>query len=639
MVKVIKQGVYYQNSKIEKESQAFMTSDKKEKAIKNTLSYSILKAHGDKAITFDSLLSDAGELTYNYEILSGVLSLGLDGFTVPYTIVAGGQDVMSARNEYEAAKKFGGDFVPAGVAGASFYLSESKAKRGEMILTSFGVSAGANGAMCVSGSNYDFLAQFLRMPYALEDKEIVGVFMKGRLRRGVGAVDAGLSFLKAFENIDATDKIFEFCGPGVSNLSMESRIVIDNIVRETGCFATVWETEGAAPKQPAFYDGGVSFDLTRVEPMISVTDDIMHPEDTKIFTVEEFLNFENLPCKPDLLARNGDGNVCLNGGLIDGIIGGTFENVAEFAEILRGAKVKGDYRVCPVSRSVYKALAESGYLALLCEEDVSVGEVAAANDSYDFVTACAVAGRDAVLRLDARTLAVSALEGGKLTSALEYKKEIKRLRKYTVNKDSYASVYRGAGKPDKNMQTLDFTYAFPVQEPLPENLLMKFSCVYGTNKERDWDWSYPEADGEGRYFDGSEQIAKALGIFMPAANTRYSYAAASVYPDNVCDDICDEKMIAVCIAKEAYSDEEIKMLVNDGVVPLLAEKINFKIDELLYIEGIAEAIRRKENRVVAKLVTRRKTRDAVLCFAPLTEEQRKILLAGGFIAYYKKKRK
>ena len=35
MVKIIKQGAYYQNGKLEKESQAFMTSDKKEKAIKS----------------------------------------------------------------------------------------------------------------------------------------------------------------------------------------------------------------------------------------------------------------------------------------------------------------------------------------------------------------------------------------------------------------------------------------------------------------------------------------------------------------------------------------------------------------------------------------------------------------------------
>ena len=72
MVKVIKQGIYYQNGKIEKESQAFMTSDKKEKAIRNTLTYKILKNHGGKAITFDCLLSDISSPDYHCGILSGV---------------------------------------------------------------------------------------------------------------------------------------------------------------------------------------------------------------------------------------------------------------------------------------------------------------------------------------------------------------------------------------------------------------------------------------------------------------------------------------------------------------------------------------------------------------------------------------
>ena len=628
MVKVIKQGVYYQSGKLEKESQAFMTSDKKEKAVANSLSYAILKAHGGKALTFDSLISDVSAPEYNYGILNGVLALGLDSFTVPYTLVAGGADVLSARSAYEAAKKFGGNFVPAGVAGASYYLAESGAKRGELLLTSFNVSAGACGAMCVAGSDYDFLSQFLRMPYPFENKEVVGVFVKGKLRRGVGAVDVGLSFLKALEEIDVTDTIFEFFGTGVSNLSMESRIVIDSIVRETGCFATVWETEGSAPAQPSFYDGGVTIDLTRTEPMISVEDEI--------FTLEEFLSKEELPCDPDLLSRNEKGEIYLNGGLIDGTLGGTFENIVEFAELLRGAKAEGDYRVYPVSRSVYRALAESGYLSLLSEEGVTVGEVASSNDLYDASTACAVAGRYAPLRLDARTLAVSASLGGKLTSALEYK-EIKRLKKYAAITQTYSSVYLGAGKPEKGMKTeCDYRFAFPVQEPLPENLITKFSCVYGAN-DGESDWTYIEADGEGRYFEESEKIKKTLGEFAPAENTLYSYAAASIYPDDICEAICDEKMIAVCIAKEAYSDEEIKALVSEGTIPFLTDKIAFKMDELLYLEGLADAVKRKEERIVVKLVSKRKTRDIVLNFAPLTEEQRKILLAGGFIGYYRKK--
>ena len=632
MVKIIKQGAYYQNGKLEKESQAFMTSDKKEKAIKNTLSYAILKAHGGKegGIMFDSLLSEIAFPEYDFGIVNGVVSLGLDKFTVPYTLVAGNADFAKASDAFATAKKFGGNFVPANVAGGSFYLAESGAKKGDMILTSFEVTAGAVGAMCVSGSDYGFMSQFLRNPYPIENKEIIGVYVRGKLRRGVGAIDAGLSFLKAFEDIDATDKIFEFFGAGVQNLSMESRIVIDSLVRETGCFATVWETEESAPQQPAFYDGGATLDLTRTEPMISVYGEI--------YTLEELMNTE-LPDDIECFTRNSKGELYLNGGLIDGLVGGTFENLAEFAEILRGTQVEGDYRVYPVSRSVYHELAEGGYLSLLSEEGITVGEPTNGDNLFDATAvSCAVAGSYAALRLDTKTLAASATQGGKLTSALDYK-EIKRLRKYTVQKDAYACVYLGEGKPVKDVQiNSDYTYAFPAQEPLPDNLITKFSCIYGAI-DGESDWSYFEADGAGRYFAGSEKIEKTLGEFKPAENTQYSYAAAALDPGEICPVVCEEKMIAVCISKAEYTDEQIKMLVNDGTVPFTAEKIAFKMDELLYLPGLADALKGKEDRIVAKLISKRKTRDVALTFAPLTDVQKKILLAGGFIGFYKKKKK
>lgn len=631
MVKVIKQGVYYMTGKLEKESQAFMTSDKKEKAIKNTLSYGIFRSHGgkEKGAAFDLLLSDVGSPEYNDEILSGVLSLGLDSFPIAYTLVGGSADVLNARAAFDTAKKMGANYLPAGVASASYYLAESGAKKGDMILAPFGVTAGAVGAMCINGSAYDYLAQFLHIPYSLAKAQTVAVFVRGKLRRGVGAVDAGLSFLKAFDGIDVSDKIFEFFGSGVANLSMESRIAIDAIVRETGCLATVWETD-SSPVQPAYYDGGATLDLTRTEPMISVYDEI--------YTLEEFLKTEELPCDPDLLTRNGKGEIYLSGGLIDGSIGGSFENIVEFAEFMRGARAEGDYRVYPVTRSVYSALAENGYLSLLSEEGVLVGMPAEEDYAYDGATACAVAGREAPLRLDARTLAVSASLGGKLTSALEYK-DLKRLKKYTPDKKVYDTLYKGAGKPQKGLKTEnEYLYSFPAQEPLPQNLLMKFSCIYGQN-DGESNWSYPEADGAGRYFSADEKMQKGLGSFTPAENTACSYAVASVYPADIIDEVCDEKMISVCIAKEAYSEEEIAALVNEGTLPLLADKIAFKAEELLYIEGFAEALKRKDERVVAKIVTKRKTRDIVLTFAPLDDEQRKMLLAGGFIGFYRKKGK
>lgn len=126
---------------------------------------------------------------------------------------------------------------------------------------------------------------------------------------------------------------------------------------------------------------------------------------------------------------------------------------------------------------------------------------------------------------------------------------------------------------------------------------------------------------------------------MPAGGTRGSYAVASVCPEDICEEISEEKMVAVCIAKEPYSAEETEALVNDGTVPLLTDKIAYKTDDLLYLEGVAGAIKQKEERIVAKIISKRKIRDVVLNFAPLNEEQRKILLAGGFIGYYSQKKK
>ena len=42
MVRLIRQGVYYMDGRLVKESEAFMTSDKRESAEKNTVTYRIL---------------------------------------------------------------------------------------------------------------------------------------------------------------------------------------------------------------------------------------------------------------------------------------------------------------------------------------------------------------------------------------------------------------------------------------------------------------------------------------------------------------------------------------------------------------------------------------------------------------------
>ena len=88
MVKLIKQGVYYLDGRIVKESQAFFTQDKKEEAVRNTLSYSILRAHnvGDGEnlkIRFDAIASH--DITY-VGIIQTAKTRGLTSFPIHYTL-------------------------------------------------------------------------------------------------------------------------------------------------------------------------------------------------------------------------------------------------------------------------------------------------------------------------------------------------------------------------------------------------------------------------------------------------------------------------------------------------------------------------------------------------------------------------
>ena len=91
------------------------------------------------------------------------------------------------------------------------------------------------------------------------------------------------------------------------------------------------------------------------------------------------------------------------------------------------------------------------------------------------------------------------------------------------------------------------------------------------------------------------------------------------------------------ICKEYATKRYFSNLVNWGMLPFTAQKTDFKVGDYLYIEGIAEGIARGETRYLAKVISKGAVRDAVLELAPLTEDEKEILLAGCLINFNKKK--
>ena len=72
----------------------------------------------------------------------------------------------------------------------------------------------------------------------------VAIYLTGSPRPGVGPQDVALAIIsKVFANGYVKNKVMEFVGPGVANLSADFRIGVDVMTTETTCLSSIWQTE------------------------------------------------------------------------------------------------------------------------------------------------------------------------------------------------------------------------------------------------------------------------------------------------------------------------------------------------------------------------------------------------------------
>ena len=510
MVKLIRQGVYYMDGRIVKEAQAFYTSDKKEKAEKNTLSYAILKAHniGDEEnlrIRFDAIVSH--DITY-VGIIQTAKASGLKEFPIPYTLTnchnslcAVGGTINEDDHVFglSAAKKYGGDYVPAHLAVIHQYMRECAAKCGAMILGSDSHTRyGALGTLAVGEGGPELVKQLLRQTYDVRRPEVIAVYLKGKLRKGVGPQDVALALIRAtFASGFVKNRILEFIGPGIAGLSMDlphrHRRHDDGDDLSFLCLGD--GRQDARIPQGARQGRGLSRDEGRTARLLRRRRDhrplARRADDRASLPSLQRLHHSGIPRRPDSASESGGGTgqkdqgrrllyahrqgqrrkVYVTQGIIAGCAGGGYENVAEAAEILRGKSVgTGEFSlsVYPASQPVYKALTDAGYTSVLMEAGAVVktafcgpcfgaGDVPANNGLSVRHTTRNFENREgsrpgqgqlaAVALMDARSIAATAANGGVLTSALDYAYN-KRIKKYKFDSKIYENrVYRESASP------------------------------------------------------------------------------------------------------------------------------------------------------------------------------------------------
>ena len=539
-MKLYDTGVYLLNGqKIVPENQAdFPVS--KEEAAKSTIAYSILEAHNTSGnmeklqIKFDKLTSH--DITF-VGIIQTARASGLEKFPVPYVLTNCHNSLCAVGgtiNEDDhmfgltCAKKYGGVYVPPHQAVIHQFAREMLAAGGKMILGSDSHTRyGALGTMAMGEGGPELVKQLLSQTYDINMPGVVAIYLTGSPRPGVGPQDVALAIIgKVFANGYVKNKVMEFVGPGVANLSADFRIGVDVMTTETTCLSSIWQTDEKIqefyeihgrsedykelkPGETAYYDGCVEIDLSEIKPMIAMP---FHPSNT--YTIDELkANLDDILAdveKKAQISLDGkvpytlrdkvvDGKLYVEQGIIAGCAGGGFENICAAADILKGKSIGADaftLSVYPASTPIYMELAKNGVLAELlatgavvktafCGPCFGAGDTPANNAFSIRHTTRNFPNREgskiqngqisSVALMDARSIAATAANKGFLTSAEDYTGGYTG-QKYFFDKTIYENrVFdsKGVADPSVEIQFGPNIKDWPKMSALPENLIVK----------------------------------------------------------------------------------------------------------------------------------------------------------------------
>lgn len=546
MINIVRNGVFIKDGLNILEGDA---SFDKTILAKNTISYGILDSHNKSGsndslkIVFDAMASH--DITY-VGIIQTAKASGMTKFPLPYVLTnchnslcAVGGTINEDDHKYglSAAKKYGGIYVPAHHAVIHQYMREEMTACGKMILGSDSHTRyGALGTMAIGEGGPELVKQLMEKTYDIKYPEIIAVYLEGCPPHGVGPHDIALSIIgKVFKEGFVKNKILEFVGPGIENLSVDYRNGIDVMTTETTCLSSIWCTDNhvedyykrfgrgddyscLVPKGIAYYDGMVTVNLSKSEPMIALP---FHP--SNVYTIAElkknpleiFRNIEDKFTKdnPHLDMSLGltdkiiDGNIVVDQGIIAGCSGGLYEFIYKATEIIKTnieQTNQFDLSIYPASEVIHYELLKNNIPTKLIEAGVvlktafcgpcfGAGDVPSHKGLSIRHTTRNFPNREgskpsddqiaSVALMDALSIAATAINGGVLTSATELAdypsidyKDIPRMGETSINK---FKVYNGYNNPEPKT---DLIYGpniknWPEMIPLTNDILIQVVTV------------------------------------------------------------------------------------------------------------------------------------------------------------------
>lgn len=231
---------------------------------------------------------------------------------------------------------------------------------------------GAFGAFAAGVGTTDLEVGILKGVCTMRTPDTIKINVTGKLPEGVYAKDLILAIIKKLTVNGATDKVIEFAGPVIADMSMESRMTLCNMAIEAGgtcgiCYPDMttvnylWpfiqdefaskeealkEYSRFLPDEDADYVQVIDFDVCDMEPMVTVN---YKPDQVK--TVREM---EGTPVNQVYIGS------CTNGRI---------EDLRIAASILKGKKISPNIRaiVSPATPKIYRQALEEGIIAIFMD--------------------------------------------------------------------------------------------------------------------------------------------------------------------------------------------------------------------------------------------------------------------------------
>ena len=597
---------------------------------------------------------------------------------------------------------------------------------------------GALGTMAMGEGGPELVKQLLSKTYDINMPGVVGVYMTGAPIPGVGPQDVALAIIGAvFKNGFVKNKVMEFVGPGVANLSADFRIGVDVMTTETTCLSSIWRTDDKIeefyaihgrsedykelnPGPTAYYDGMLVVELDKIRPMIAMP---FHPSNT--YTIDE-LNANlmdilddvekkaqvSLDGKIDFTLKDKvhDGKLYVEQGIIAGCAGGGFENICAAADILKGASIGADaftLSVYPASTPIYMELAKNGTLATLLETGAIVktafcgpcfgaGDTPANNAFSIRHSTRNFPNREgskiqngqisSVALMDARSIAATAANKGRLTPATEYAGTYSNPKYYFDGNIYKNRVFdsKGVADPSVEIQFGPNIKDWPQMPALAENLILKVvseihdpvtttdelipsgeTSSFRSNplglaeftlsrKDPAYVGRAKEVQVAEKAIQNGECPAEALPELKPVfgtIHTKYPQVdktnvgvGSTIFAVKPGDGSAREQA-ASCqkvlggwanIANEYATKRYRSNLINWGMLPFLIPEgdLPFANGDYLFIPDVRKAVEEKWDSITAYKVGEELT-PFTLALGELTDDEREIILKGCLINYYR----